>query len=171
MLKKIRYFIYFFPYEIFKIWCVMLTACSIQASHSFSTATWVEATVLRQNSSRWYTSSKCTSYLLDPFHSWQPHCHLKPSTTERKLLTFQTRPCSLLLLVIPPALEATVSEIWFLLSFFFILSNILIFLLENIFQSLLSSPFSIIAFSTGFLFCGLFVFLLEACYFIIIFTS
>ena len=61
---------------------------------------------LYQSSSSW-----STSYLLGPLHSQEPPCHLKPSVTERELLAFQTCLWSLLLLVIPPALASTVSEI------------------------------------------------------------
>lgn len=120
-----------------------------------------------QNNPRWYMSSKFASYLLAPFHSWEPGCHLKPSVTERKL-TFQTPLCSLLLLVIPPALKSTVSEIWFLLFFLLYcwLYNILIFLLENIFKSLLSSPISMTFLQvSSFAVSLFFTFLLEVHYF------
>lgn len=106
---------------------------------------------------------------LDPFHWWEPHCHLKRSFTERKLLVFHTWLCCLMWLVIPPALKSTMSEIWFLLSFFFYIVYCIIFsyfylkISLNLFSPPLQPPVHYSCLFYGFLFCGslCFIFLLE----------
>lgn len=152
--------ILFFPpiWSLQNLVCFILTARAVQVSHDFKCSVATCGAELPQV----ILIFQIYLFSAGPFPLVRTSLPPKTWCYQKSATHLSDCPLSSLwLLVIPPAFESTVSEIGFLLAFFFyIVYCVTVSLVESLFtSSLFSSPLSVIlAFLTDFLLCGFLVF-------------